>query len=314
MAQLAAAAAALSDVDLLSCPADLSVPVGGACPETHKTLALLHKAPTPARNALQLAAAADWRLQQQRSELTTAALEVDSCCQAAWRCQPAGAGVVGSTMGSTVLSELVQWAGSLAVRGGEDDGSSSLAAVLAQLDEQLSEGLFGSEESIGCTAGLNVSQAAAEALLQQQVQMLNQPVPANAAAATATSGDCAGSKAHRQLLLPPQQQRQQQQPQQQGVPLLNRLSSFANVLLLAGPSCFTIGCGAGAAADRLSALGSICQSEALRLAGLSAATALRGRGARRAAVFEHYLMQKLPGVAAEGHLMTALTAMAARTC
>eukprot|EP00775_Hariotina_reticulata_P013566 gene13566-13692_t len=109
------------------------------------------QAPAPARSALQLAAAADWRLQQQRSELASAAVQVDSCCHVSWHSRHVGAGVLGSTMGTTGLSELSQWAGAVAVRGGDDDGSSSLAAVLAQVDEQLSEGLFGGPLVVGIT-------------------------------------------------------------------------------------------------------------------------------------------------------------------
>jgi hypothetical protein len=233
-----------------------------------------------------LAASADWLLQQEQqiggNSLTTSS---SSGC--------------GSSSCSSCSGQLspAQWAAGVAVRGG--DGA-ALAAVLAEVDEQLSVGQFGAEPcSSSYTAELSVAQAAGEALLQAQLlqiqrqqgislsrmfdqfdQLQQQP----GLGATAAVGT---------------QQRSCQMP-------LSRLSWLANVLLLAGPASHCLSGGGIAAADRLSALAAVCRAEVARQVQLQK---LPSRAARRAPVFEHYLCRKLPGLGAQGGLLDVLRGM-----
>jgi hypothetical protein len=235
------------------------VPVAGPCPRVCKTTALPNKQPHPACNALVLAASADWLLQQEQSELGSSSSS---------RC--------GEGRGQLSTAE---WAAGLAVRGG--DGA-SLAAALAETDEQLSVGQFGAEPSSSSyTAELSVAQAVGEALLQAQLLHLQHQGPSSSAAA---AGDSSSS-----CRMP-----------------LSRLSWLANVLLLSGPASYCLSGGGAAAADRLSALAAVCRAEAARQLQLQQ---MPSRAARRALVFEHYLCRKVPGLGAQGGLLEVLRGM-----
>jgi hypothetical protein len=282
LAKLAAAASRLSDIDLLTGPADLSVPMSGPCPRVHKTTTLPHQQPHPACNALVLAASTDWLLQQDQQN---GGYSVNSSSSSSV-----------SSVGRWCIGHLsrAEWAAGLAVRGG--DGA-DLASVLAEVDEQLSVGQYGAEPSSSSyTAELSVAQAAGEALLQAQLLQIQQQQQRDSSSCKFDQFD-----------------RFDQFDQQPGLAStaatgmqLSRLSWLANVLLLAGPSSYCLSGGGAAAADRLSALAAVCRSEATRQVQLQN---MPSRAARRAPVFEHYLCRKVPGLGAQGGLLEVLRGM-----
>jgi hypothetical protein len=170
--RLASSAGRLSDVDLLTGPFDMSVPIAGPCSRVHKTTALPYKQLHPGCNALVLAATADWVLQQEQSGLGLSSSSSSSSSVTRGR-------------GQVATSE---WAVGFAVRGG--DGA-SLVAALTEVDEQLSVGQFGAEPSNSSyTAELSVAQAVGEAHLQAQLRQQQQQRCASTAAAVAVDGSC----------------------------------------------------------------------------------------------------------------------------
>jgi hypothetical protein len=276
LANLAAAASRLSDIDLLTGPADMSMPMSGPCPRLYKTTTLPHKQPHPACNAFLLAASVDWQLQQEQ------------------QCEAYGVSSSSSSV-SRCIGRLsrAEWAAGLAVRGGN---GAELASVLAEVDEQLSVGQYGAEPSSSSyTAELSVAQAAGEALLQAQLLQIQQQQRG--------SSSCNPGQFDQQLGLATTAAA----GTQSGIQLpLSRLSWLANVLLLAGPASYCLSGGGAAAADRLSALAAVCRSEAVRQVQLQN---MPSRAARRAPVFEHYLCRKVPGLGAQGGLLEVLKGM-----
>jgi hypothetical protein len=308
LVSIAAVAGRLSDVDLLSCPVDATLPVSGPCVRAHRDCMLLMQQPQPARNTLVLAGATDWGLQQERAQAYVHpwqqlwqqhARQQQQGQQAADAAAPAGSAAAlagglcelsGCVDGRSSCSggcaaaspaaaaALAAWAAQLAVRG--EDGT-FLQSVLGEAEQDLSSGLFGREslDSSSYTSDSSVAQAVAEVLLQQQLLgVLDGSDPAVGAA-------CAC--AHQQHQYP-----------------RHRLASLANALLLAGPAPYCLAGGAAAAADRLSSLGAMCRAEAARQG--STAAAAGGRASRRGAVFEHYLNRRLHNLAQQPELLHEL--------
>jgi hypothetical protein len=320
LCRMAAAAAALSDVDVLSADADATLPVSGPCARAHRDRMLPVQQAHPARNAFLVAAAADWQLQQERVRTPDVPWQEAQRQQQRQQQQqqqqlgavpprppPTAAATAASGPAADLVASCQQllcssggaegggdgsaaaaWVAQLAVRG---DSGTVLQAVLAAADEDVSTGMFGREPLGGSyTSELGVAQAVGELLLRHQLA-----AAASGVAPVSGDGHC---------VLDAWQQQQQQQQQYPR----HRLSSLANVLLLAGPPPQSLGSGGAGAVDRLSSLAAIARAEACRQAGMAAGGGGggAGRASRRGPVVEHYLARRLHNLAHQPHLLHEL--------